>query len=278
MGVYLRRYHQDKPPIGSTVNFGHPFARGLVGCWLMNEGGGKGIYDLANKNNGIFQATTSWKSGIKGIATNYNGTDDWIKVSPSKILSGLSQFSIIGGIQTTASNIAGGRAIYCERAPAGGNDIVKLDSLENNVGFIVYRNDGGTLTRSFGTTVINNGMYHLLCGVRDSAGCKFYTDGKLEDSDARVGNDNLTNAVDSRIGGDPQGVTNDYSGLIFFIYLYNRAIIHSEIRSLYEAPYQFIQTPRRIFYSLSTGAVSVPNPRRSMTGVNRIKGIKAVTF
>ena len=29
------------PPLGSQINWGHPLSKGLVGCWLMNEGRGK---------------------------------------------------------------------------------------------------------------------------------------------------------------------------------------------------------------------------------------------
>ena len=74
-------------------------------------------------------------------------------------------------------------------------------------------------------------------------------DGKLVDSDARTGNDDLTDSVVSRIGNDAGGGTNPYwSGLIYFVYIYNRALSPSEIQSLYEAPYQIIQPIRRRFY------------------------------
>ena len=44
-----------KPPKGAMLNRGHPLSRGLKGCWLMNEGGGKIVNDLSgNGNTGIF--------------------------------------------------------------------------------------------------------------------------------------------------------------------------------------------------------------------------------
>ena len=42
----------SKPPIGSQIDWSHPLAKGLVGCWLMNEGGGNVVNDIARRNNG----------------------------------------------------------------------------------------------------------------------------------------------------------------------------------------------------------------------------------
>ena len=35
------------PPLGARINWSHPINRGLVGCWLMNEGGGQVYRNLA---------------------------------------------------------------------------------------------------------------------------------------------------------------------------------------------------------------------------------------
>src|SRR3990167_7263966 len=44
-----RSYGKVKPVVGSQINWGHPLAKGLVGCWLMNERGGRKIIDLSKK-------------------------------------------------------------------------------------------------------------------------------------------------------------------------------------------------------------------------------------
>lgn len=48
-----------KPPLGSRIDWGHPLASGLVGCWLFNENGGGLVYDLASDNVGTFSANAS---------------------------------------------------------------------------------------------------------------------------------------------------------------------------------------------------------------------------
>ena len=46
-----------KPILGEPIDFSHPLARGLVACWLLNEGGGSKVYDLSG--NGHTGTTTS---------------------------------------------------------------------------------------------------------------------------------------------------------------------------------------------------------------------------
>lgn len=40
-----------KPRLGTPLNKSHRLARGLVGCWLMNEGGGSQLFDLSGNHN-----------------------------------------------------------------------------------------------------------------------------------------------------------------------------------------------------------------------------------
>ena len=50
-----------KPPIGATLDKSHPLADGLVGAWLMNEGGGLVAHDLSgNGNDGTFGGNVDW--------------------------------------------------------------------------------------------------------------------------------------------------------------------------------------------------------------------------
>jgi hypothetical protein len=40
-----------KPIRGLQLNKSHPLARGLVGCWLLNEGTGHKVFDLSGNSN-----------------------------------------------------------------------------------------------------------------------------------------------------------------------------------------------------------------------------------
>lgn len=74
-----------KPPMGWPLNRGHPLTRGLVGCWLFNEGGGNRIYDLSGYNNTgtltnmAFPPTTAsgWNPGERGPTLVFDGSNDY---------------------------------------------------------------------------------------------------------------------------------------------------------------------------------------------------------
>src|SRR5687767_11513956 len=71
------RQGKTKPLPGIQVNWGHPLANGLIGCWHMNEGSGNRIYDATHKyGHGSLIATTGLpKMGIEraGLRSRLHG-------------------------------------------------------------------------------------------------------------------------------------------------------------------------------------------------------------
>ena len=58
-----------KPRPFRKPNLGHPLARGLVGCWFMNEGSGNIVQDLSgNGNTGTAVTAPTWVPGKFGAA------------------------------------------------------------------------------------------------------------------------------------------------------------------------------------------------------------------
>jgi hypothetical protein len=56
-----------KPTRGFLLNKSHPLARGVVGCWLMNEGAGAKVADLSgNKSDGALEGGVVWTAGRFG--------------------------------------------------------------------------------------------------------------------------------------------------------------------------------------------------------------------
>jgi len=59
--------YKMKPPAGARPIVGHPLAKGLVGCWLANEGSGSRAFDVSGYgNNAIFQGSAGWRSSQLG--------------------------------------------------------------------------------------------------------------------------------------------------------------------------------------------------------------------
>ena len=55
-----------KPSFYTALNRTHPLAKGLVGCWLLNENNGTIINDLAGTNDGELINNAAWAITQKG--------------------------------------------------------------------------------------------------------------------------------------------------------------------------------------------------------------------
>lgn len=80
----------SKPPPGAQIDWTHPLSRGLVGCWLFNEGAGIRANDLSPYGNhgtltnfGAGSATSGWTGGKFGTALQCDGVDDAINCGDS---------------------------------------------------------------------------------------------------------------------------------------------------------------------------------------------------
>ena len=85
-----------KPPKGAMVNRGHNLSRGLVGLWLMNEGGGNIVNDISgNGNTGSLVADTHFVAGKFGSGIDFDGDGGTIQVPYSSELSPSTGLSIV---------------------------------------------------------------------------------------------------------------------------------------------------------------------------------------
>jgi len=80
-----------KPVRGIRLNKSHPLVRGLVGCWLFNEGSGNIVQDSSgNGNTGSLIADTHWVPGKSGPALDFDGTGDNVEIAHNDILNSVT--------------------------------------------------------------------------------------------------------------------------------------------------------------------------------------------
>ena len=223
-----------KPPKGAMLNRGSNYARGLVGCWLMNEGGGTIVNDLSgNGNTGSLIADTHFVGGKFGPALDFDGTGDYVTVldSPELRFDSASQdFSIFAWVK------GGGAAVdvIVDKRDAN-NDGWRLTFASGAVWLSV---DGADCKTSSST--INDGTWHFVGGsiVRSGNG-QMYLDGIANGAAENVsGQGAMQTTSQVTFGTTSYSVTTDVlTGQIDHVMIYNRALSASEILNLYRSPF-----------------------------------------
>ncbi len=109
MGLSVPTDLQMKPPLGATLQPGHPLSTGLVGAWLINEGAGRRIYDhTGNGLKATFSGNPSWTTGPIGNGVLCNDAGDAsLMVSDDSRLQFPGDFTVVVWFATVDQTQAG---------------------------------------------------------------------------------------------------------------------------------------------------------------------------
>ena len=221
-----------KPPKGAMLNRGHNLARGLVGCWLMNEGGGNIVNDLSGShNNGIITGAT-WAGGIYGSCLSFNGSNQWVDISDATLPApGTSDFSIVTVLRHPRDDTS--RAIFTKGRIAAN----ECTFYKNGTDQLVFYADAGNINAAIsGSNSWPDNQWFQAVAVRRSGIVTVYQNVTTTATDVTA-TSAITTATDWRIGASGTGDI-DYAGQINYLYYYNRALSASEIAWLYREPFQ----------------------------------------
>ena len=238
-----------KPPLSARLIPGHPLANGLVGCWLMNEGSGRKIFNLVNygSSNGIFTVVganyTTWQATSMGIATHYDDNEEWIDCGSNiaNIIDfTVDEFTIEGyGYLTSKGIDRDFLSIYKE---GGANRAIELryDVGDDYWEFNCYDNNWQYAKFSQSHTELNKWVH--LVGLRRGNTFEIWVDGIKGATTDTIGT--------IVTGGSPEiviGNLNHSSGYrqwlgdILYARIWDHALTPSEIQSLYINPYAMFE-------------------------------------
>jgi len=246
----------QKPPLGAMLGRSHPLARGLVGCWLFNEGAGVKAYDLSgNGNKGTltgFDGTPT--SGWNAAAVAFDGSNDKI-IAPINPLYGAGTFTIRVKVKINVmanfKNIVGNRSFA--GGVLGGISIMDCATTDyglnaNSVIIILGDMDPDAHNHVWGSptnSVVAGILYDLVFVREPGVAPKIYINGEEKPTtywNASPLNYGLTwPATDYGMGFGESA--NSYStgflnGSIDSIYMYrDRALSALEVAQLYASPY-----------------------------------------
>jgi hypothetical protein len=221
---------------------------GLVGFWSFEAPAmaGNVAYDRSGQgNNGTLTNGPKPTIGKIGQALNFDGSDDYIKLSDNSPLStvGDASFTLSAWVKGSNSTKAQQWIIARDnRSAQGGEDrrIISLalthDSI-NEARFSIF--DGLALTEALSTAGYTDGNWHHLVGIRNTQtdSVYLYVDGVLISSA-----DDVTTASINTAGhpfyiseiNDVDGLDAFVDGQIDDVRIYNRALSADEIKRLYK--------------------------------------------
>jgi len=210
----------------------------LVGWWRFegnaNDSSGKG-------NNGTVHGS-SLDTGKFGRCYSFDGVDDYVDCGAGASLDITDAITI--EVWVYSNGDARYEHIVSKRQADSQTQYGLLKTNTQKIMFEYGKLDGSWNGVS-GDDFPLNQWTHVAVTVKGTA-YNFYIAGQA------AGNGNLANAIPSlpavslRIGYYDGSYDERWDGLIDEVHIYNRALSPQEIRSLYEAPYQFIIPQRSI--------------------------------
>jgi hypothetical protein len=240
-----------KPLLGRQLNRAHPLSRGLVGCWLMNEGVGGKVFDLSNRIEGTFGAGTaspSWLSGPLGKRLYFDGSNDYISggTGSDSLQLGSSDFTVVFSVQQTSLHTG-----YIFSTKNGTPRYSATTLADGDLLFLIHDGVDGASEGPTSTPLADFKLHHIAWRVDYSRtdGFQWFIDGVLDTSrDADPTNVGSTDSGRPLGIGTRDALDNGSHGKFYmdYLYVYNRALSATEIASLYAEPFQVFKTIRML--------------------------------
>jgi len=214
----------QKPIRGSLLNRSHPLARGLVGCWLLNELTGKIIFNSLDRTSSLaWTETITWD----GQGLNCDGVSCQITVATTAFQGiGSGPYTLFSRInmRSSPSEVSGIMAF---------DDVAPGWHIRTDLGLEGYH-DGFFAA---GTTYLTADEWGTGCWRRRSTasnGGDYFVNGVF--SNTFTHSSSLPNPTTIRLFG--YGYENEsFKGTCEFVFFWNRALTASEISWLHREPY-----------------------------------------
>jgi len=268
------QYHGVKPMLGELIELHDPH---LVGCWLMNEGGGDTIYDLSgNGNDGTLTGDTHWVPGKYGSCLDFDGDGDYVQITDDATLSfgdgtNDSPFSIVAWV-----NMDDATEFYImSKGPVddiSGDEWLFSVNDDDKLYFRVTDNSPGnreevisdnTVTSDEGTWVQYVATYDGRGGEDAQNGLFIYRNGQfIAQTQTDQGSYTAMHDTSSPvfIGAlwpeEPHPYGGESNGAIDNVMIYNRALGADEIQQPYSDPFCMFRVVRPELYVTSGGEPS----------------------
>ena len=229
--------YTSKPPLGSQIDWGHPLSKGLVGCWLFNEGGGAIVNKLCN-NYPSNLTSYSWKRKI----VKSNGDAFRMGFQNLPVFYNIGNYTIILKMKEDEDIWDAGQSRPLAYFQSG-NPLVYISFGKQKTIWAERADDGNGYSETTGNTAMSKTTLNVFGIVKNigNGTLNFYFDGNPDGSySGKITSIIHTGSCPITIFGNAGWAT--LRGEIEYLYIFNQALSTSQIRQLYIEPYCFIKS------------------------------------
>lgn len=227
-----------KPPVGSRIDPGHPLSKGLVGFWIMDEGGGNSVRDISGKGSpGSLTNGPSWVSSKFGKTVNLDGTDDHILVGDKSHLKFTGAFSCSAWIYPRTYGGDNTARIIDKRGSSSTGYLISVNNDVSTNAILVAVNaaSGSGNDAQFFPNIINLNIWQHVLVSYDGTNVTVYVNGVS--SGAKLLATPTTGTASFAIGGRTTDNLRNFDGMIDNLRVFNRALPLSSARELFASPF-----------------------------------------
>ena len=239
------------------VNWEHPLAKGLVGAWAFQDGGGSVLRDVSgNGFDGVITDAT-WITDRYGGALDFDRSGDYVNLGAS-VLQGVRTIAFTWTFPNGWSSAEVTSAYLYSRTgwPSNDDSFRALATYLGNLDFNFSIGASPFYIRTTQTTWGAGHPYHFVFMIDPVDGLKLYIDGVRE---VPLLFSNTTAAVPATaeplyIAHRPAGVPyGDGVGISGDFRLWNRALLPGEVESLYYDSWSLYRQPEPVLASAPGG-------------------------
>lgn len=254
---------RQKPLLGTLLDLSHPLSQGLVGAWLLNEGGGALVNDLANRAFGTLTNTPTWESGLIGSEIKMvRASAQFVNVGNPSALQTLDDITILCSYRLDA--LIGGttaQELVTKDGAAGNRGYVfeVKETAGQGVRFYINGGAGADLIKESRTPVAGDDRQVAASYRKQDKKIDLYVDSKNVATGTATTSGIPSVTVGVRFGrrGDELSPDN-FNGRIRYVYIWNRRLEASEVMALYIEPYaMFAPAPTTRLWWVPSGAAPV---------------------
>lgn len=225
-----------KPNPGATINPLHPLARGLVGCWLMNEGAGSSVHDISGKNNhGSLVNNPKWVGSNLGGGLDFSGATDRVNCGNDDSLN-VTKITI--ELWMNSPGTTGTYQFVIDKFYDTGFGV----SITTGRGIRPFFNINGTMRFITSNDNIEWGKWNHIVTTFDGSTWIIYLNSRNVKESTSFSGPIGANNYDLNIGQYTVGGY-VYNGLVDIVRIYDRALSAREVKQLYRKPFANIISP-----------------------------------